>query len=116
MNLSASLFCLAFLRKTSISERMKPDDVFSFLNGYLELVRPVDRINAGEQTSFLFEVYANDSDTMRDLKWRTQSDLEHALYAWFSGHYDEARIFLEKVLQFYPDDPVASHYARRLEG
>ena len=79
-------------------------------------IRPVDRINAGEQASFLFEVYANDSDTMRDLKWRTQSDLEHALYAWFSGHYDEARIFLEKVLQFYPDDPVASHYARRLEG
>lgn len=79
-------------------------------------IRPVDRINAGDQTSFLFEVYANDGDTMRDLKWRTQSDLEHALYAWFSGHYDEARIFLEKVLQFYPDDPVASHYARRLEG
>ncbi len=77
-------------------------------------MRPVDRIEVGGRVSFLFEVYNNDTDTLRELKWRTQSDLEHALFAWFAGNMEEARRYLAKVLAVFPDDPVAAHYQRRL--
>ncbi len=93
------------------------ESVYAGLPNPLEFfLRPVDRVETGSGPSFIFEVYANDSETIRDLKWNTQSDLEHALFAWFIGHYDEARVFIERVLLRYPDDPVARFYAQRLEA
>ena len=90
--------------------------VYAGLPNPLEFfLRPVDRVETGPRPSFIFEVYANDPETVRELKWNTQSDLEHALFAWYVGHYDEARVFIERVLHRYPDDPVARFYARRLE-
>lgn len=77
-------------------------------------MRPVDRLEMDGRTSFLFEVYNNDPDSVRDLKWRTQGDLEHAVYAWFAGQYDEARVFIARVLAVFPGDLVAQHYYRRL--
>jgi class 3 adenylate cyclase len=92
------------------------ESVYAGLPNPLEFfLRPVDRIETGSRPSFIFEVYANDSETVRELKWKTQSDLEHALFAWFVGQYDEARAFIERVLSRYPDDPVALFYAHRLE-
>lgn len=77
-------------------------------------IRPVDRLEMDDRMSFLFEVYNNDPDTLRDLKWRTQGDLEHAVYAWFAGQYEESRAFISRVLAVFPADSVAQHYFRRL--
>ncbi len=77
-------------------------------------MRPVDRLEMDGRTSFLFEVYNNDTESLRDLKWRTQGDLEHAVYAWFAGQYEEARVFIARVLAVFPGDMVAQHYYRRL--
>jgi len=78
-------------------------------------LRPVDRIEVGTTPSFLFEVYNNDEETVRDLKWKTQSDLEHAVYAYFAGQHEESRVFLTRVLLAFPDDSVARWYADRLQ-
>ena len=57
------------------------ESVYSGLSDPLAyFLRPVDRIDIGGKKSFLFEVYSNDSDTIRKMKWATQGDLEHALY------------------------------------
>ncbi len=91
-------------------------NVFSGLSDPVAwFLRPVDRIEVGARQSFLFEVYNNDDETERDLKWKTQGDLEHAVYAWFSGQHDEAKFFLARVLELFPEDPVARHYAERLQ-
>jgi class 3 adenylate cyclase len=79
-------------------------------------LRPVDQCEIDDIRSFLFEIYNNDQDLLRDLKWRTQSDLEHAVYAYFAGQIQESRVFLARVLSAFPDDPVANHYLRRLEA
>lgn len=78
-------------------------------------LRPVDRIETDGITSFLFEVYNNDSDTVRDLKWKTQGDLERAVFAYFGDDSETAKRHLSVVLQTFPDDPVARHYAQRLQ-
>jgi len=78
-------------------------------------LRPVDRIEVGTTPSFLFEVYNNDEETVRDLKWKTQSDLEHAVYAYFAGQHEESRAFLTRVRLAFPDDSVARWYADRLQ-
>ncbi len=78
-------------------------------------LRPVDRIEIGIEPAFLFEVYNNDEERVRELKWKTQNDLEHAVFAYFAGQHDESRIFLTRVLSSYPDDPVARYYAGRIQ-
>ncbi len=77
-------------------------------------VRPVDRVDVGNRMAFLFEVYNNDSEDMRELKVKTQSDFEHAIFSWFSGQTEESRQYLQKVLALFPDDPVAQYYIKRL--
>lgn len=77
-------------------------------------IRPVDRVKLGEKGAFLFEVYNNDPDMIRDKKWKSQADLEHGLFAFFTRQHDEAALFLSKVLTIYPDDPVARLYYDRL--
>lgn len=90
--------------------------VFSELADPLSwFLRPVDRIELQGEFAFLFEVYNNDQDQLRDLKWKTQDDLERAVYAYFSGNYDESRTYVSRVLAVFPDDPVARHYAHRLQ-
>ncbi len=77
-------------------------------------IRPVDRVHAGNKGAFLFEVYNNDKDDLRDRKWKTQADLEHGLFAFFTRQHDEAAFFLSKVLTVFPEDPVARLYYERL--
>lgn len=77
-------------------------------------LRPVDQIDTGERTTFLFEIYNNDPEIIRDLKWKTQGDLERLLFAWFGGRPDEARTFLTRALAVFPDDPVLKHYSALL--
>jgi class 3 adenylate cyclase len=76
--------------------------------------RPVDRVEIGDRVSFLFEVYSTEPDDIRELKWKTQDDLEHAVFSWFLGQHDEARVFLARVLSVFPEDPVAKYYETRL--
>ncbi len=78
------------------------------------LARPVDQVEIGDRVSFLFEVYSTEPDDIRELKWKTQDDLEHAVFSWFSGQHDEARVFLTRVLRVFPEDPVAKYYETRL--
>jgi len=78
-------------------------------------LRPVERIETDGQPSFLFEVYNNDQELTRELKWKTQGDLEHAVLAYFGGAYGECGNYLKRVLRDFPDDPVALHYARRVQ-
>jgi class 3 adenylate cyclase len=90
--------------------------VFSELADPLSwFLRPVDRIDLLGEFAFLFEVYNNDQDLLRDLKWKTQGDLERGVYAYFSGNLDESRSYISRVLSVFPDDPVARSYAHRLQ-
>lgn len=90
--------------------------VFSELADPLSwFLRPVDRIDLLGEFAFLFEVYNNDQDLLRDLKWKTQGDLERGVYAYFSGNLDESRSYISRVLSVFPDDPVACSYAHRLQ-
>jgi len=91
------------------------DAVFVELNDpQTWFLRPVERIQIGERTSVLFEVYNNDPEVIRNLKWKTQDDLEKALLAFFAGRFDESKILISRILPVFPDDPVVKHYMRRL--
>jgi len=91
------------------------DAVFIELNDPVAwFLRPVDRIQVDERTVVLFEVYNNDPDAIRDLKWKSQSDLEKALLAFFAGRIDESKSFFSRILPVFPDDPVVKHHIRRL--
>jgi len=93
------------------------DAVFMALSDPLAwFLRPVDRLSLGGRTTFLFEIYNNDPEELRDLKWRTQGDLERAMYAWFAGQYDDSRLYLSRIQAVFPDDPVTRYYFRRLLG
>ncbi len=78
-------------------------------------LRPVDRAESDGMASFLFEVYNNDPDPVRDLKWKTQGDLEHAVIAYFGDEPEAAKQYLNNILKTFSDDPVARHYAQRLQ-
>jgi two-component system sensor histidine kinase ChiS len=78
-------------------------------------VRPVDQVDTGNGTQFLFEIYNNDSNSVRDMKWKTQGELEHALYSWFAGNFEDCRRYITRVLEHFPSDPVAHLYAERLK-
>lgn len=78
------------------------------------LARPVEQLHIGDRTSFLFEIYSTDVLPIRELKWNTQSDLERAVFSWFSGQHEDARTFIEKVLKVFPEDYVAKYYEARL--
>lgn len=102
--------------KLYMSRILVNETVFAELSDPLAyFLRPVDRMEAGGKSFFLFEIYNNDNDELRDLKWKTQGDLEHAVFSYFSGELEESKSFLSRVLAFFPDDPVAQHYARRLQ-
>jgi len=77
-------------------------------------LRPVDRIGADDRGSFLFEVYNNDPEELRDLKWKTQGALERGLFAFFAGKTTEAAQHLSSVLVQNPNDPVASLFLSRV--
>lgn len=78
-------------------------------------IRPVDRPNIDGSREFLFEVYNNDPDVVRELKLQTQDDLERMLYSAFSGRKDEAWLFFEKARAVFPDDPVLRSFAREMQ-
>ncbi|HKL85074.1 MAG TPA: adenylate/guanylate cyclase domain-containing protein, partial [Treponemataceae bacterium] len=64
--------------------------VFALPDPHAWFMRPVDRIVTDSYASFLFEVYNNDPEELRELKWKTQSDLEKGVYAWHAKQYEEA--------------------------
>lgn len=74
-------------------------------------IRPVDRPDVDGIPEILFEVFNNDPDVVRDLKYRTQGDVERMLYSAFAGRTDEARSFFEKARAVFPDDPVLQHFS-----
>lgn len=76
-------------------------------------IRPVDRIRGRCRESFVFEAYNNDPEDLRELKWKTQGDLEQGILAWHLGRRDEANSHFEKVLQLNPSDIVAVHYLNK---
>ena len=91
------------------------DAVFVELNDPLSwFLRPVERILINERPAVLFEVYNNDPEVIRDLKWKTQSDLEKALLAFFAGRYEESKSYISRILTLFPEDPVVKHYRRHL--
>lgn len=91
------------------------DAVFSGLYDPLAwFLRPIERIDTGERMAFLFEVYNNDPEIVRELKWKTQGDLEHALFAFYAGRTAESRTYLSRALSVFPDDPVLRYYDKRL--
>lgn len=91
------------------------NSVFSELPDPLAwFIRPVDRLEIDGLPVFLFEVYNNDPDIVRNLKHQTQSDLEHMLYSYFSGRTDEACHFFVKANAVFPDDPVLHSFSRNL--
>jgi class 3 adenylate cyclase len=106
---------LEFATKELQARILISDAVFIELHDPLAwFLRPVERIQIGERTAVLFEVYNNDPEVIRNLKWKTQNDLEKALLAFFAGRFDESKIFINRILPVLPDDPVVKHYVHRL--
>lgn len=77
-------------------------------------IRPIDKTEVGDKPVFLFEVYNNDNDSLRDRKWKTQNDLERLVFAFFSDDLEEARMRLQILLRVFPEDYVVRRYASRL--
>lgn len=73
-------------------------------------IRPVDQIDTGSRLAFLFEVYNNDPEDLRDRKWKSQDDLERGVFAWHAGRREEACMRFEEVLATHPSDFIAKHY------
>lgn len=91
------------------------DAAFVELNDPLAwFLRPVNRTQIGDRTAVLFEVYNNDPEVIRDLKWKTQGDLEKALLAYFAGRLEESKMWFSRILPVFPDDPVVKYYNSRI--
>ena len=79
-------------------------------------IRPVRKMKTlSGQPNFLFEVYDSDHAEIRELKHRTQNYVEQLLYAVATRRMDTAKIYINTILNIFPEDRVTLWYKEVVE-
>jgi len=86
--------------------------IFSSLkNPALYSIRPIRKMKSvSGSPNFLFEVYDTDSPDMKERKHSTQDYVERLLHAVAAKEIGTAKVYINKIINIFPDDKVTLWY------
>ena len=74
-------------------------------------IRPIRKMKSiSGQPNFLFEVYDTDCPDIRELKHSTQDYVEQLLHAIAAKEMSAAKVYINKIIDIFPDDKVTLWY------
>ncbi|UTY34485.1 adenylate/guanylate cyclase domain-containing protein [Treponema putidum] len=93
------------------------DKIYESLKNISEhYIRPIQKIkNTLNKDGFLYEVYDDDDDSIKNLKFSTQEYMKKALNLLSTEGVNAASKYFDKVLEIFPNDCVALYYKKVFE-